>query len=107
MKRKTVPLQNGKLGSLLMQCVSRRERAKHLYKLADAALDHALALGVTLDEPVAVQFRDKKNIVIRKLVVKDLFKDTNTVFKSVSGHRFDVAEYKEPKPPKKIEEEAA
>jgi hypothetical protein len=102
---KRTALNAGKLERWLERHVRRKERGKALYKKADAALDRALALGPPLDQPISVQFRDGKNIVTRQLVVKDVFAETNTAFKSVSAHRFAVADYKKPKPEKKVSSE--
>lgn len=99
-KTRPAPLNAGKLERLLERHVRQKERGKALYKSSDHALDHLLALDPVLDQVVAVQFRQGKNIITRKLVVQDVFKDTNTVFKSTSSHRFAVADYKEPKPAK-------
>lgn len=106
-KRKSLPLNAGKIERLIQQHVARRDRGKSLYKLADAALDKLLALDPVLDQAIEVRFRQGKNVITRKLVVKNLFKDTNTVFKSVSAHQFAVEEYKEPKPKKAAALEAA
>lgn len=101
-KAKRQPLNAGKIERLLQQHVARRDRGKALYKSADAALDKLLALDPVLDQAIDVRFRQGKNVITRRLVVKNLFKDTNTVFKSVSAHQFAVEEWKEPKPAKKI-----
>lgn len=101
-RTKRAPLNAGKLERFLHSHVRQKERGKALYKSSDVALDHILALGPAIDAPVAVQFRSGKNIITRKLVVKDLFATTNTVFKSASAHRFAVEDYKEPKPEKAI-----
>lgn len=105
-KKKAPPLNAGKLETLLMRHVRQKERGKALYKSSDVALDKILAIGPSIDEPVAVQFRDGKNVITRKLVVKDLFEKTNTVFKASSAHRFAVEDYKEPKPPKAVQSDA-
>jgi hypothetical protein len=102
-RKKALPLNALKVAQLMERYMRQRARAKQLYKTSDIALDRILAIGVPLDQPIDVQFRDKKNIITRRLVVKDLFKETNTAFKSVSAHRFEVVEYKEPKPPKNVE----
>ena len=106
-KTKSALLNAGRLERFLERHVRQQARGKALYKSADSALDHALALDPPLDQPITVRFRDGKNIIERKLVVKDVFAETNTAFKSVSAHRFAVADYKEPKPKKATQQEAA
>lgn len=71
--------------------------AKKLYISADDALNDAIALGAPLNTPFEVRVRDRKNIVKRKIVIHDLFEKDTTVFRSKSFHRYEVADYKEPK----------
>lgn len=71
---------------------------KSLYDKQDAAFDRALQLGLPLREPISVRFKVGKAVVAGQKIVGELFDKGNQVFRSKSIRRYEVSDYKPPKP---------
>lgn len=82
-----------KVARLLARHLALAEKAKLLFQRSGATLDQALALGVTLNDPIPL--RDG-----RQVMVVDQFAASNRAFKASFFARYHCSEYKEPKRPK-------
>lgn len=94
--------------ALLRKHLRARERGKALYKLSGAALDLALLSNkVPIGVPITIKFRVKGETFERKVVIVDNFETDNRAFRTTMFSRYEVEDYKAPKPEKKSKAEPA